>query len=259
MFQKTTFEHNSTINHGDYAGFNFGCATEPEGGKIQLVNSTHTCREGLFYNMRNRICGTASNQPTDKMRMIFNWHISRNSPKKIMENNTDWAMRATLVIQAFDKIAGWPLTRVYKLDVGDKDYFLQSYYFHSSRRWMKASYLVSLYVLLVRMCKDERVTGFKDFDGLVKVIQKILKSGQTLKLDAGYVSSSLPYWEAIMKGYPDLFRQRKIQYYWDTGRLDGATNGGAEGVEYLVNGNTRYTEVRKEMLKIKKELDSKKS
>jgi hypothetical protein len=263
MFQKTTFKLNDSAGHSSpsYCGFNFGCAQEPDkDGEIRLVSGLHTCREGLFHQMRSRICDNTdpTTQPTDKMRMIFRWYVNNASSsaekKKIDE---EWAKRSVAVLQAFDKLAGWPLTRVYKLDTG-KDW-LQAYYYHSSRRWMKSSYLVSLYILLVRMCADTRITGFKDFNGLVKTIKKITDSGPSLKSDQSYVLNSLPYWEAIMKGYPDLFRKHKLPYYWDTSRLGGSVNGGSEGIQYLVNGNTKYTEIRQELMKIKKNLEAKKS
>ena len=111
--------------------------------------------------------------------------------------------------------------------------------------------------MLVRMCKDPRVKGFKDFDSLVKVIQKV--PANQLTTDSTYVSNSLPYWKAIMTGYPKLFRKRKLPYYWDTARLGGSSSGGAEGLQYLVKGDTQYKEIRKELLEIKKQLDSKKS
>ena len=123
---------------------------------------------------------------------------------------------------------------------------------------MKSSYLVSLYTMLVRMCKDTRVTGFKDFDSLVKLLRK-LQSSKPLHMDNTYVKDSLPYWKAIMTGYPKLFRKRKLPYYWDTARFSGSSTGGAEGLQYLVNGSTQYKEIREELLKIKKQLDSKKS
>jgi len=261
MLQKTTFKFDSSSGPSTYGGFNFGCAVEPEDGKIKLLNGAHTCREGLFYNMRSRIRNSSSGgtaQPTDKMRMIFRWYTSQNISKTEMGNNNAWMMRSISVLQAFDRLAGWPLTRVYKLDVGNNNSWLQAYYYHSSRRWMKSSYLVSLYILLVRMCKDERITGFKDFNGLVKVVNAALNSGKSLVVDNNYVKSSLPYWEAIMVGYPKLFRKRKLPYYWDTGRLEGGGTGGAEGVQYLVKGDTKYTEIREELLKIKKQLDAKK-
>jgi len=259
MLQKTTFSFSDNTTPSDYSGFNFGCAVEPEDGKIKLVSGVHTCREGLFYNMRSRIMSeTGATQPTDKMRMIFRWYASKSARDSEKEAQTNWVMRTIPVLQALDRIAGWPLTRVYKLDVGSRGNWLQAYYYHSSRRWMKSSYLVSLYVLLVRMCRDERITGFKDFDGLVKVVSKALTSTTPLKSDGGYVKTSLPYWEAVMKGYPRLFRKRKLPYYWDSSRLNGS-NGGAEGIQYLVNGDTQYTEIRQEVLKIKKELDAKKS
>lgn len=260
MFQKTKFTLTNGAGDGSpsYSGFDFGCAKEPKDGKIQLVSGTHSCREGLFHNMRTRICNSGDVQPTDKMRMIFRWYVSSASNKSQMEADDEWAKRSVAVLQAFDKTAGWPLTRVYKLGVGSRNW-LQAYYYYSSRRWMKSSYLVSLYVLLVRMCKDKRITGFKDFDGLVKVVQKALSSGQNLTSDHSYVKPCLPYWEAIMKGYPDLFRKHKMPYYWDTARLSGGSGGGSEGIQYLISGTTKYTEIREELLRIKKELDGKKS
>jgi len=257
MFQKTKFVYSDGSGRPNYSGFNFGCAREPVDGKIQLVSGTHTCREGLFHNMRSRINTGEASQPTDKMRMIFRWYVSQKSAPSEMKANEEWVKRSIPVLQAFDKIAGWPLTRVYKLDVGDKSDWLQAYYYWSSRRWMKASYLVSMYVMLVRMSKDKRITGFKNFDGLVKVLEKIFAGKSQLQNDHSYVKTSMPYWEAIMKGYPDLFRQYKLPYYWNTQRIGGGS-GGSEGLQYLCNGDTSYTDVRKKLLEIKKDLAAKK-
>jgi hypothetical protein len=259
MFQKTTFDYAKADNfssYSDYFAFNFGSAKEPVDGVVDLVHGTHTCREGLMSNMRSRICGSGTTQPTDKTRMLFFWYASRSNSKKDQVEVKGWTERTVPVIQALDRVAGWPLTRVYQLKTG-RDHITGLYY-HSSRRWMKSSYLISLYIMLVRMCKDERITGFKDFDGLVKLLDKLCKNnGESnwtgLKSDQGYVKDSLPYWESIMRGYPRLFRARKMDYYWDTDRL-GGSSGGYEGIQYLVGGNTKYTEVKDEMLKIKKEL-----
>jgi hypothetical protein len=263
MLQKTVFEMPNSQKLGgtsDYFSFAFGCAKEPVDGNIDLVHGTHTCREGLFSNMRTRICGSNDSQPMDKTRMMFVWRLAHNSYKRDNDIVDGWIDRAVPIVQVIDKLAGWPLTRAYKVDAQDG---IRAYYFHSSRRWMKSSYLISLYVLLVRMAKDMRVTGFKDFDGLYKILADVTsggKSGQDQKLasDNSYVKDSLPYWEALMKGYPRLFRKRKMPYYWDTSRLNGGS-GGSEGIQYLVKGSTQYGEVREELLKIKKELDAKKS
>jgi hypothetical protein len=256
MFNKTTFklEPENVLGSGtDYHGFSFGCATEPKDGKIGLISGYHSCREGLMTRMRSRITG-ASTQPNDKMRMIFRFCAGNDNKAAHIKESEDWALRAVPVIQAFDKLAGWPLTRAYKIETRH-DSWLRAYYFYSSRRWMKSSYLVSMYVMLMRMCKDTRIKGFKDFNGLVKVVQKCIDSGTNLKMDHSYVKASLPYWEAIMKGYPRLFRQYKLPYYWDTSRLNG---GGAnsEGLQYLVAGNTSYKVIREELVKIKKELET---
>lgn len=204
--------------------------------------------------MRSLINKNSADQPTDKMRMLFRWSASEAIMAGRLSDVEGWVGRSIPVLHAFEKLAGWPLTRAYKIENSSK--WLRCYYFHSSRRWIKASYLLSLYILLVRMCADERIKGFKDFYGLVNVITKAVKV-KNLKNDHGYVIGSMPYWEAIMKGYPRLFRQRKLPYYWDTDRINGQ-GAFSEGIEYLTHGDTKYTEIRKEMLKIKNELDAKK-
>lgn len=257
MFQKTTLklrDPSSMGNQSDYFRFSFGQAKEPKDGKVELVASMHTCREGIMGTMRSLINKSSADQPTDKMRMLFRWSASDKVMASHLVAVNGWVERSIPVLHAFEKLAGWPLTRVYKIESSCK--WLKCYYFHSSRRWMKASYLLSLYILLVRMCADDRIKGFKDFYGLVDVITKAVK-GKLLKNDHGYVTDSMPYWEAIMKGYPRLFRQRKLPYYWDTDRINGQ-GAFSEGIQYLTRGDTKYTEVRKEMLKIKNELDAKK-
>lgn len=260
MLQKTTFELSSRNKYGnncEYFQFSFGGAREPKNGEIDFVQGTNTCREGLILNMRQSIVAGSKIQPTDKFRMIFKWTASEKHLDKDLEVIDGWLKRSIPVLQAFDRAAGWPLTKIYKIDC--KQDWLKPYYFLSSRRWMKSSYLVSLYVLLVRMCKDERITGFKDLKGLIATIEKLTKSSN-LKCDGPYVKGSLPYWEAIMKGYPRLFRKRKMDYYWNIERLTNSqsNSGSAEGIHLLTCGSTKYPEVRKELLKIKDELNTKK-
>jgi len=264
MFQKTTFKISPGNGLGTtpgYGGFTFGCAQEPKDGKIKLVNSYHSCREGLVSGLRDRIIKEAVLQPTDKMHMIFRWAAGIDGrTKKVkpgeIEKVESWIQRSVAALHAFDSLAGWPLTRVYKIET-NYDEWLRACYFLSSRRWLKASYMVSLYVLVVRMCKDERITGFKNFDGLVKVIKEATTGGHKLVYDHSYVRDSMPYWEAMMKGYSKMFRKRKMPYYWDKDRINGH-EGSGEGIQYLVSGDTAYSEVRSQLLKIKRELDTKK-
>ena len=259
MLQETKFKlinPSQFGNKSDYFGFCFAGAKEPRDGKIAIIQGTNTCREGMMANMRSSIVKENKELPTDKFRVIWKWTASEKNLKADLKTINDWVNRSIAVLQAFDRIAGWPLTRVYQVEADGRKW-LKLYYYHSSRRWMKSSYLVSLYLLLIRMCKDTRITGFKDFNGLVSKLEKILKNDKLL-IDTSYVRQSLPYWEAIMKGYPSLFRQRKIQYYWDTDRLSGNSSGGSEGIQMLTNGSTYYKEVRAELLKIQKELNDKK-
>jgi len=258
MLQETVYKFdggNSLGNSSDYFSFAFGAAKEPVGDKIGLVHGVHSCREGLFSNMRRRICDANSSQPTDKMRMLFVWRLAQGAHGRDNLEVDGWIDRAIPIIQAADKMAGWPLTRIHAVDANTPS--ARVYYFHSSRRWMKSSYLVSLYTLLVRMAKDKRFVGIKNYEDLIKILDDSAKKADKLTIDHTYVMDSYPYWEALLKGYPRLFRQRKMPYYWDTKRLDGSS-GGSEGIQYLVKGHTQYGEIRKELLVIKKEIETKK-
>jgi hypothetical protein len=257
MLQETSFDMKGNTNWtqsgaNDYFSFGFGMAKEPKDGCIELVSGSHSCREGLFHSMRQRICGNEGNQPSDKTRLLFHWGAAKSQISRDMKDIEGWITRAVQALQTVDRMVGWPLTRAYEVNTG-KENIRRIIYTHSSRRWMKSSYLISLYVLIVRMCKDERITGYKDFAALQKLLLDISSSGKTLKCDNGYVKDSVPFWEAVLKGYPRLFRARKMPYYWDTGRLNGSS-GSSEGIQYLVKGTTQYSEIRTEMLKIQKEL-----
>lgn len=275
-----------------YINFNFGHCTRPKDGKISMHNSFHSCREGLCTNMRKIITSGASTFETDKMRMIFVWKVNNRDPKNnfgtskavlkagIAEADA-WMRRGLSVLNACEKHAGWYLTRAYKCK-GIADQFRPSlghrqgenerqpdlvpnkhvewanaYYFLSSRRWMKSSYLTSLYVLLVRMCGDKKFEGVKNFKGLMEIINKNTASG--FSHDNGYIKSTSPYWEATLKGYSEIFEKKKIDYYWDGNRIGSTSNNdGHEGIQRFCDGSTSYTEAYQAMMKVKKNLDAKK-
>ena len=263
-----------------YVNFSFGHCAQPEDGKINLHNNFHGCREGMIGNMRQLITSSSSIFKTDKMRMIFAWKCSNRGSAdrsqavedktmlaKSLKDGDAWMRRGLAVLNICEKHAGWYLTRVYKCNgiadsvsnhVSGEDSVIKwvnPYYFLSSRRWLKSSYMTSLYVLLVRMCGDERITKVKDFDALVKLISGL----GSLQRDNSHVTKTLPYWEAILKGYPEIFEKKKIEHYWEGARIGNTGNGnGGEGISMFCSGSTNYKNARERMLKVKNDLDAKK-
>ena len=261
MFQKKTFKlipigNAARKDQPDYNSLGFAAPLEPKDGKIKMLVEPYSCRDSFIGKLRPLVM--QGMMPTDKMRMIFYHGISTSVPDiKALEKEFDeWALRALKVLQTLDKRAGWPATVVYKLET-DKPWKV-AYYFRGSRRWIKSSYLLSLYALLIRMCADERIDGFKTFAALIDLMQSLRKSSPVLQRDHEYVMTSMPYWEAILAGYPELFRKRKITYYWSPERLTEKNMAAYEGIQSLVTGNTKYSGLTDKLKKIQKELDQQK-
>lgn len=269
MLKKTVFKLDSwdgisrIVHPEEYFRFLFAAVKEPKDGIITPISGYFTCREDQMASMRSNIISIKQTQPTDKTRMLFAWTLSEREKAQNLKLTYEWLERAIKVLHVFDKLAGWPLTRVYKVETDNE--FIRSYYFHSSRRWMKASYMISLYIMLIRMCQDKRITDFKNFDGLIILLDEIMDAQNNssdldqniaLKSDHHYVKDSFKFWKTLMLGYPKLFRKRKLEYYWGTNRINGSS-GYSEGVNYLVTGDTAYSEVYSELLKVHENLKKK--
>lgn len=241
-------------NEGAYAAFYSAPTHEPKNDVLELMsNSVYGCRDGMSKALRDCIIGGSIE--TDKNRHIFVWHHPNMHEKSVRKDHEKWAERGVAVMHAMEKLAGWPLTRPRVVKMPKNHQF--GLYCRSSRRWLKTPYYVTLYILLMRMCGDPRITGFKTFNELEILMTKLSKTGG-FKRDDNHVRGTYMYWRAMMVGYPEIFEKKKITHYWNTDRLNAGSNGYGEGVLKFCSGGTSYKKARERMLKVKEELDKKK-
>lgn len=259
MLKDTTYKlilpENSFITRGEiYFGFQWNYCNSPKNGIITVEDKYWKhCRDGGIGDMRDDIL--SGELETDRTRMIFCWLLSNRNRAKDIEKAEAWMRRGMNTLHLFEKLAGWALTRVYRLNVEDKKgYYLYPFYFLSSRRWIKSSFLAYLYVMIVRMSKDEFWGAHKSFDGMKKACLKRLESKKTFVSDHGYIVNSLPYWEALFRGYPQLFEKKKLNYYWEPGRFQN-DGGYGEGIDRLVRGATTYTGLYKQLTTLKEKFE----
>lgn len=268
MFQK---EELTLVNCGlkdaknAYKAFLFGPSTVPDLEKgiiAQAENALYGCRDALGASIRTLILDKSNQLTLDKTRWLFYWSCDNNSDnhaplKSQHKENMEWCERGLRILHACEKLAGWPMTKAWHVK-GPKEY--QSIvHTLSSRRWIKSPYLITLYVLLMRIAADERITDFKNFDELEKKIADLNQSGKNIKRDSGHVRVTLPWWRFILRGYPDLFRQYKLPYYWSLERVPGVGhNGYGEGISRLCDGSTKFTAARDKLRKIKAKLEEEK-
>lgn len=263
MFEKLKYElaGKNLPAASSYFSFSFGMAPTPGKEKVVTVTNFHSCREGLISDIRTLITGQGNRMSTDKMRMIFKWNLSEKNITHDTAEHREWLNRGLNILHAYERLAGWPLTKVFEMNTGRN--FIKAYYFLSSRRWIKASYLVSLYVLMVRLGKNSALTGFKNSAEFEKLANGLINKYSTasggwkqtpagFSGDTGWLKSTLPYWGTILKGYPEMFRKMKITHYWSEDRLSENYGHAAEGIAYLCKGDTSYKSARKKLLELSK-------
>ena len=242
------------INLPSYNGFSFGIVKfdAKDDKLISNYKGFHGCREGLIGTISSNL----ANIETDKTHMLFRWDSGIDKEGKKNESilaNKKWAEKSIKLLHIYEKIAGWPLTKPYKVKTDNGERTLL-YYFLGSRRWVKAPYLLSLYILLVRLCKLENFDNFKTHDDLIKIVEDISKRGKSsnISMDERHALDTIPYWKTIIGYYSDLFRKKKIEYYWSTDRLSTDSYVSYEGITCLSVGNTNNRTLYKEFMEFHK-------
>lgn len=241
----------SILNQPSYSGFSFGLADVNE-KEVEAFGGFHTCREGLL----SKISSDTDNINTDKAYMLLKWEAgSKNAleAEDITKNNLSnqkWIETSLKLLHLYEKIAGWPLTKMYrvKTDNGDNT---KLYYCISSRRWIKAPYLMSLYVLLVRIGRFDYLYNFKTEENLAEIVSKLSIGNNST--DERYIKETFQYWRTIVTKYGDLFRKKKIEYYWSKERLTEDAYVGYEGISYLSSGSTYNKTLYDKFIKLHKE------
>jgi len=261
MFQKeeltlVNYAAGQTLN--GYKSFLFGPAQIPDLEKRTIYLSggiLHGCRDAFGKAVRKMIINNDKNLSLDKTRLLFNWTADNRSNghesiKSQHQCYKEWCERGLKIIHTCEKLAGWPMTKVWFVKA-PQDY---QYMVHtlSSRRWMKSPYLITLYIMLMRIAEDTKIVNFKNFDELEKLLDK---HKNNLKRDGHHVGATLQWWRFILKGYPDLFRQYKLPYYWSLARIPGNySEGYGEGIARLCDGTTKYKEAWQKLQEIKEKL-----
>ncbi|TET59659.1 MAG: hypothetical protein E3J47_08225 [Candidatus Stahlbacteria bacterium] len=241
----------SKLTPSNYSSFSFGLATfsSPENNVVEAKKGFHSCREGLLSSISSDL----DTINTDKAHMLLKWDASAGDQSVVTANkllNQKWIEKGVNLLHFYEKMAGWPLTKIYEVKTGKDS--IKVYYFLSSRRWIKAPYLISLYILLIRIGKLDHFENFKTYDDLVKITNKI--SASSLKPgDERYIADTFKYWKTIVKNYAELFRKRKIEYYWSTERLTTDSYVGYEGIAYLSKGDTHNSKLYEKFMALHKE------
>lgn len=255
------------------------CGKPDECGEVNLIGGYHSCREGFMSLLLDQFNEDLQDRgiPNDRFRLhVFEtvnniWEEKGKTSRRFVgkkveefpeleKTYTRSILFGKKVLNMLEGEAKWLKTKVYRLVDPDFEDSHISYMFEASRRWMKAPYLLSMFCLIVRSANtltfDVNGKRFKDASEIIKKV-KTLKDyfaliEQSRDNLACYVYQSYPYWQLILKSYPEIWEKRKMEYYWDTDRLPSRWPS-HEGLQKLITGDAADDEVRKKFKKILKE------
>jgi hypothetical protein len=238
-----------TISDGNIDGkyenarFGFAACSDLKDGSVEQLFSTAGCREVLISHYKDCVTGRDSAKTPSKRRtslMVWVGKGRSKSPQKIGGGNSDSRMSITyeehmaksmstalMVLNAFEKRNKWLRTQVYKTNhmAGTENII---YYFRGSRWWQFAPHTLSLYMLLIRLCKHPDLQKLEKNSSVDTIIKTI--TGITTGNDTGHASTAKK-WLPLLDNRRAIYKDRTLLKNWE------AFSSGSEGVRTLTDSN----------------------
>jgi len=168
------------------------------------------------------------------------WYILRKMTKSLK------------IVNSFERHYKWPLSKIRRVDDKRKS-ITPSILFIGNRKWGISPYLVSFYILLLRLGKYQWVTdnivNETDHKKLIVKLKKICSVNKHDSRDAMHIHTSISMANILMHNYDELFKGKPKKYHWNTDKLNG-NSGSTEGIRLLAEGKTCYKALYKRCKKL---------
>jgi hypothetical protein len=207
--------------------------------ELLQVTGWHSCRE-TFTGEICKFVSKANPSPWVNTRGLdlkkTRVAIVHKHRKSDFFTNTEidlkWVKCAVRLLNIFEKSQGWSLTRASMCEDLDVHNSCSNVFcFNSSPRWMQASQLLSLYLLIIRLgryytefAKFKKVTDLED-------VYKIFSKDAELKkqTDPSNFLETWKYWMLMLNNHADLFFSKTLEENYKP-------NTGAYGIKYMISG-----------------------
>jgi hypothetical protein len=235
----------------------------PHLGGVKTVTSLTYCRESFCEYIRQDVRKVIDHGiDLKKLQMITYRRVKNKSPEEA-KDFADQTAAAQKMFNVIEKHYGWPLTRVYPLELIKRQpahpidlverqpaYVLNKFYYISaSKRWIKAPAMLSLYTLLIRIAANEPKFKFRhkirSMKSLFAVLDDLAKMSTYPEIR--YYKAHGHNWQLMLDNYRKLFASRSMEdlYY--------PQHGGyffTEGVNHLCDVVSKDRKLNKVMSKL---------
>lgn len=192
----------------------------PHLGGVKTVTQLTYCRESFCEYIRQDVRKVIDHGiDLKKLHMITYRKVKNKSPEaaKIFADQT---AAAQTMFNVIEKHYGWPLTRVYPLELIKRQtasVHHKFYYISASKRWIKAPAMLSLYTLLIRIAANEPKFKFRHKIKSMKSLFAVLDdlAGKATYPEITYYRVHGHNWRLMLDNYRKLFASRSMEdlYY----------------------------------------------
>ena len=213
----------------------FGTCSKPDEYNISVqVNRFYYCREQIIHHLFNSLGefskhGKVSSTAVDLdncrviVRRAMHNNILANESKmnKYISKFRSDILNGVKIINAYEEYHQWPLTTVTKVrHDGSGNQLL--YMVVGPSQWLKAPFLVSLWLLMLRMGIVIK-TNYKKYENVEQLDDKIKAwcNRRRRSTDLKFITATHSYWHLVMHRYKDIIAGAESEVIWNCNPTDG--------------------------------------
>ena len=213
-----------------HGSLDFAFCSPPKDGGVTMLSYPQLCRESTACELWTRFSeswgsnGRAGYKDllqtvrTNKVHLVVRNLQGGYNVKPTPESTVKfekWMARSLKILNLMEEKHGWTRSRMSYVDLPiiPGTAFGFGAYFTSDSKWMKSPYMLSLYLLLIRIAREPWTAlegTLKDYESFVTTAASFRASGQT---DQSHLKRCVGYFPVLFGRYKDLFgSSMKINY-----------------------------------------------
>ena len=209
------------INSWGHGSIDFAFCSPPKNGDITMLSYPQLCRESTAcelwtrfseswdYNGRLHYKDLLQTIRTNKVHLLVRHLLTGykiESASKAKVSFEKWVNRSLKILNLLEDKYGWIRSRMAYVDIPTIG-AVSGYgaYFASDSKWMRSPYMLSLYLLLIRIARESWTTedGVLDnYESFMSVISELKARGTS---DTGHLKKCAGYFSVLFGRYKDLF------------------------------------------------------
>jgi len=279
--------HPSDVKKRKILTYNFNglkisfCTPPDQKGRIRCLFYFDGCREGVASFLRTQIEEDDRNSYKNKIkikrdveidlkrvRLILFLKANDKNAKSTIERFGERKDKEVAIglklVNHYEKRLGWLLTKITKLQNGDilKDVDIKNtinmYMVVGSSKWLRSPYMLSLYMLLLRLGTrgfkgnfETHEELFKEFETFVNKNNGHYKDANHINYkDANHIKKKYPMWDILLENHSKFFRDKSINRLYNRKYLVNGGSGFNEGITKLCSGYSLDLEMNKKFVEL---------